>query len=331
MTAIMKNISHGKAPKNTHPAPANKALTTNLYPKIITTMALTDPQAATAHALRSINEQASASSQSSELLLTLPALPSTSNASTTNLDMRTLDQSTSAPNMIIPSKEIASVAPIVSPGIVCWNATCHASHDPCHICPSICQIDNLTPSSKTFVHKYTSRRAFQILIKLGAVKAYALIDTGAQCSVLSSGLVKRALDKQSLQLPICGKIKVTDGTVVNAHGPVVIMMESAFGEHMIKCVILDDNNNDQCIISTDFLTHPDIHPILNFKDNYIEIQDVKLLLKVIASIPPHMELFLNAPKDKVLEEIPEVERVSFYDDKSDTFSQTEEIEAEKAV
>uniref|UniRef100_A0A915IVE2 Uncharacterized protein n=1 Tax=Romanomermis culicivorax TaxID=13658 RepID=A0A915IVE2_ROMCU len=88
-----------------------------------------------------------ASSQSSELLLTLLALPSTSNASTTNLDTRTLDQSTSAPNMVIPSKEIASAAPIVSPGIVCWNATCHASHDPCHICPSICQIDNLTPSS----------------------------------------------------------------------------------------------------------------------------------------------------------------------------------------
>uniref|UniRef100_A0A915JZG0 Peptidase A2 domain-containing protein n=1 Tax=Romanomermis culicivorax TaxID=13658 RepID=A0A915JZG0_ROMCU len=100
-----------------------------------------------------------------------------------------------------------------------------------------------------------------------------LIDTGAQCSVLSSGLVKRASNKQSLQLPICGKIKVADGAIVNAYGPVVITMESAFGEHMIKCIILDDNSNDQCIISTDFLAHPDIHGILNFKDNYIEIQD----------------------------------------------------------
>uniref|UniRef100_A0A915ILW1 Uncharacterized protein n=1 Tax=Romanomermis culicivorax TaxID=13658 RepID=A0A915ILW1_ROMCU len=56
-------------------------------------------------------------------------------------------------------------------------------------------------------------------------------------------------------------------------------MESAFGEHMIKCVILDDDNNDQCIIGTNFLAHPDIHAILNFKDNYTQIQDMKLPLK----------------------------------------------------
>uniref|UniRef100_A0A915KVB0 Peptidase A2 domain-containing protein n=1 Tax=Romanomermis culicivorax TaxID=13658 RepID=A0A915KVB0_ROMCU len=94
--------------------------------------------------------------------------------------------------------------------------------------------DNLTPSSKLFVRKYASTRAFQILIKIGALKAHVLIDTGAQCSDLSSGLVKRAFDKQSLQLPICGKIKVADGAVVNAHGPVVVTMESAFREHIIK-------------------------------------------------------------------------------------------------
>uniref|UniRef100_A0A915I662 Peptidase A2 domain-containing protein n=1 Tax=Romanomermis culicivorax TaxID=13658 RepID=A0A915I662_ROMCU len=63
-------------------------------------------------------------------------------------------------------------------------------------------------------------RAFQIPIKFRAVKAHTLMDTGAQCSVLSSGLVKSAFDKQSLQLPICRKIKVADGAVVNAHGPV---------------------------------------------------------------------------------------------------------------
>uniref|UniRef100_A0A915HHI9 Peptidase A2 domain-containing protein n=1 Tax=Romanomermis culicivorax TaxID=13658 RepID=A0A915HHI9_ROMCU len=270
-------------------------------------------------------------SQSLELLLTLPALLSTSTIATTDLDMRALNQSTSATNMIIPSKEIVSAMPIVSPGIVCWNATSHASHDPCHIRSSVCQIDNLMPSSKTFVCKYAPTKAFQIPIKLGAVKAQALIDTGAQCSVLSSGLIKRAFDKQSLQLPICGKIKVTDGVIVNANGPVFVMMESAFGEHMIKCVILDDDNNDQCIIGTNFLAHPDIYVILNFEDNYIEIQDVKLLLKVITSIRLHTELFLNATNDNVLQEIPEVERVSFYDDKLDTISQTEEIQAEQAV
>uniref|UniRef100_A0A915LE86 Uncharacterized protein n=1 Tax=Romanomermis culicivorax TaxID=13658 RepID=A0A915LE86_ROMCU len=123
----------------------------------------------------------------------------------------------------------------------------------------------------------------------------------------------------------------TDDAVVNAQGPVVVTMESTFGEHMIKCVILDNDDNDQCIISTNFLAHPHIHVILNFKDNYIEIQDVKLLLKVIASVRPQTELFLNTTNDNVLEEIPQLERVSFYDDKSDTFSQPKEIEAEQAI
>uniref|UniRef100_A0A915I5J6 Peptidase A2 domain-containing protein n=1 Tax=Romanomermis culicivorax TaxID=13658 RepID=A0A915I5J6_ROMCU len=173
--------------------------------------------------------------------------------------------------------------------------------------------------------------AFQIPIKFGTINAHALIDTGAQCFVLSSGLAKRICDKQSLQLLLCGKIKVTDGAIVNAHCPVLVTMESAFSEQMIKCIILDNDNNDQCIIGTKFLVHPDIHGILNFKDNYIQIQDVKPLLKVITSVHPHTELFLNTMNDNVLEEIPEMERVSFYDDKLDTFSQTEEIEAERAV
>uniref|UniRef100_A0A915JWW0 Reverse transcriptase/retrotransposon-derived protein RNase H-like domain-containing protein n=1 Tax=Romanomermis culicivorax TaxID=13658 RepID=A0A915JWW0_ROMCU len=86
-------------------------------------------------------------------------------------------------------------------------------------------------------------------------------------------------------------------------------MESAFGEHIIKCIILDDNNNDQCIISTDFFVHPDIHTILNFKDNYIEIQDIKLLLKVIAAVHSLMKLFLRAACGNPLEEIPEEERI----------------------
>uniref|UniRef100_A0A915KG79 Uncharacterized protein n=1 Tax=Romanomermis culicivorax TaxID=13658 RepID=A0A915KG79_ROMCU len=87
-------------------------------------------------------------------------------------------------------------------------------------------------------------------------------------------------------------------------------MEFAFGEHMIKCLILDNDRNDQCIIGTDFLAHPNIQAVLNFKENFIEIQDAKLRLK---------------------EEIPEEERVNFYDDKYDIFSQLEEIEAEQPI
>uniref|UniRef100_A0A915L845 Peptidase A2 domain-containing protein n=1 Tax=Romanomermis culicivorax TaxID=13658 RepID=A0A915L845_ROMCU len=249
-----------------------------------------------------------ASSQSSELQLALPALPSSAIVTPNTPDTRVLNPSTSATNMVILSKEIASAAPIVSPGIICWNATGYAFQDFCHIHSSVCQIDNLMPSSKTFIRKYATRRAFQIPIKLGAVKAHALIDTGAQCSILSSGLVKPAFNKQSLQLQICGKLKVADGAVVNAHGPVTVTMESVFGGHMIKCVILDDDRNDQCIMGTDFLTHPDIHAISNFKENYIQIQDLKLPLKVIASVSSQTELFLNAANNNVLEEIPEEER-----------------------
>uniref|UniRef100_A0A915JL31 Peptidase A2 domain-containing protein n=1 Tax=Romanomermis culicivorax TaxID=13658 RepID=A0A915JL31_ROMCU len=269
-----------------------------------------------------------ASLQSSQLPLMLRALLSTSMVSTTNSDMRSL---TSATNMVISSKEIAAAVPIISPGIVCWNTTTHASNDSCHIHLSVCQIDNLTPSTKMFVRKYASTRAFQIPIKIGAIRAHTLIDTGAQCSVLSSGLVKRAFNKQLCQLLIYGKIKVADGAIVNAYGPVVVTMESAFGEHIIKCIILDNDNNDQCIIGTHFLAHPDIHAILNFKDNCIEMQDIKLPLKVIVLVHPHTELFLNAANCNILKEIPEAERVSFSDDKLDTFSQTEEIQAEQAV
>uniref|UniRef100_A0A915HTN6 Peptidase A2 domain-containing protein n=1 Tax=Romanomermis culicivorax TaxID=13658 RepID=A0A915HTN6_ROMCU len=121
------------------------------------------------------------------------------------------------------------------------------------------------------MRKYASTRAFQIPIKLGTANAHALIHTGAQCSMLSSGLVKCTFDKQSVQLPICSKIKVPDGAIVNTHGPIVVTMESACRKHMIKCIILQDDNNDQCKSSTDFLAHPDIQAILNFKDNYIEI------------------------------------------------------------
>uniref|UniRef100_A0A915JUN0 Uncharacterized protein n=1 Tax=Romanomermis culicivorax TaxID=13658 RepID=A0A915JUN0_ROMCU len=106
------------------------------------------------------------SSQSSELQLALPALPPSTTISMTALDRWAINQSTSAANMVIPSKEIASAAPIVSPWIVCWNATSRAFQDPCHIRSFVCQIDNLTPSSKTFVRKYASMRAFQIPIKL---------------------------------------------------------------------------------------------------------------------------------------------------------------------
>uniref|UniRef100_A0A915K2V1 Uncharacterized protein n=1 Tax=Romanomermis culicivorax TaxID=13658 RepID=A0A915K2V1_ROMCU len=89
--------------------------------------------------------------------------------------------------------------------------------------------------------------------------------------------------------------------MVTTHGLVVITIESALGVHMIKCVNIDDDSNDQCIISTNFQAYPDIHAILNLKDNYIKMQNVKLLLKVIVAIKPLTKLFLSTACDNVLE------------------------------
>uniref|UniRef100_A0A915JKV6 Uncharacterized protein n=1 Tax=Romanomermis culicivorax TaxID=13658 RepID=A0A915JKV6_ROMCU len=58
------------------------------------------------------------SSQSSQVPLALPALPSTSAAPAGNLDTGTGTQPTSTANMVIPSKEIASTTLILSRGIV---------------------------------------------------------------------------------------------------------------------------------------------------------------------------------------------------------------------
>uniref|UniRef100_A0A915KS81 Secreted protein n=1 Tax=Romanomermis culicivorax TaxID=13658 RepID=A0A915KS81_ROMCU len=75
-----------------------------------------------------------ASSQSTEALLALLALPSTSAAArASNLDALTNSKPTSMANMVMPSKEIATTAPIVSPGIIWWATMAHATNNSCHI------------------------------------------------------------------------------------------------------------------------------------------------------------------------------------------------------
>uniref|UniRef100_A0A915KVH9 Reverse transcriptase/retrotransposon-derived protein RNase H-like domain-containing protein n=1 Tax=Romanomermis culicivorax TaxID=13658 RepID=A0A915KVH9_ROMCU len=85
-------------------------------------------------------------------------------------------------------------------------------------------------------------------------------------------------------------------------------MESTFGEHMSECLIFDDDGNDQFIIGIHFLLHPNIHAILNFKDKDIEIQNIKMPLKVITTIKPLAKSFLSVAYNNVLEEIPEEDR-----------------------
>uniref|UniRef100_A0A915LA98 Uncharacterized protein n=1 Tax=Romanomermis culicivorax TaxID=13658 RepID=A0A915LA98_ROMCU len=57
-------------------------------------------------------------------------------------------------------------------------------------------------------------------------------------------------------------------------------MEFKFGKYMVKCVILDDDSSDQCIIGTNFLTNPNINAMLNFKEKFLEIQNIKMSFKM---------------------------------------------------
>uniref|UniRef100_A0A915IBV7 Reverse transcriptase/retrotransposon-derived protein RNase H-like domain-containing protein n=1 Tax=Romanomermis culicivorax TaxID=13658 RepID=A0A915IBV7_ROMCU len=282
MIATTKNENPANAWRKLYPVMGNKALAINLNPERHTPITSTDPPAETA--LPSCNPQVFHATPTNPAPTTRK-IASGSNGRTLNKQLG--KSSTVQPMPPTHNKPIFESIPMIS--VANGTGEPVLEHHPREV--------QTTPVVREI-----------IFMKLEANKAHALIDTGAQCSILSSGLVKRAFDKQSLQLPICGKIKVADGTVVKAYGPVVVNTESRFSEHVIKCVILDDDRNDQCIIGTDFLAHLDIHAILNFKENYIEIQDVKLSLKVIASVHLQTQLFLNAANDNILEEIPEEER-----------------------
>uniref|UniRef100_A0A915KDG8 Uncharacterized protein n=1 Tax=Romanomermis culicivorax TaxID=13658 RepID=A0A915KDG8_ROMCU len=103
--------------------------------------------------------------------------------------------------------------------------------------------------------------------------------TGGLQNYFYEGIVKPAFDKQSLQLPICGKIKVANGAVVNAHGPVVVTMESAFTEHMInplygllrkdaQYVAMEEHHNAFDGIKTALTSSPFLcYPVSDGKDN----------------------------------------------------------------
>uniref|UniRef100_A0A915HG65 Uncharacterized protein n=1 Tax=Romanomermis culicivorax TaxID=13658 RepID=A0A915HG65_ROMCU len=62
-------------------------------------------------------------------------------------------------------------------------------------------------------------------------------------------------------------------------------MESEFGNYPLKCVVLDDDTQDQLTIGTDFLTHPEINAVLNFKNEYIEIGNKCLPLRITENAP----------------------------------------------
>uniref|UniRef100_A0A915K284 Uncharacterized protein n=1 Tax=Romanomermis culicivorax TaxID=13658 RepID=A0A915K284_ROMCU len=91
------------------------------------------------------------------------------------------------------------------------------------------------------------------------------------------------LRQQNADSACCGQIGVMDSTIVQAHRPAVINMESEFGNCPVKCVVLDDDTQDQFIIDMDFLTHPEINAVLNFKDAFMEMGNKCLPLLLRAS------------------------------------------------
>uniref|UniRef100_A0A915K0A2 Peptidase A2 domain-containing protein n=1 Tax=Romanomermis culicivorax TaxID=13658 RepID=A0A915K0A2_ROMCU len=172
----------------------------------------------------------------------------------------------------------------MAPCIVGWDSTEPQGQLPWVFRPAICNI-NEVPSATDALRKYTPTTTFHISIKISSINTNAIMDTGTQCSVISSSLMKHAFDNKTLTLPVCGQIRVTDSTIVQAHGPIIINMESEFSNYLVKCVVLDNDTQDQFIIRTDFLAHPEINAVLNFKDEFIEIGNKCLLLRITKNAP----------------------------------------------
>uniref|UniRef100_A0A915I4E3 Peptidase A2 domain-containing protein n=1 Tax=Romanomermis culicivorax TaxID=13658 RepID=A0A915I4E3_ROMCU len=186
--------------------------------------------------------------------------------------------------MVADPPKTTNNAASVAPCIVGWDSVEPQGQLPWIFCSAICNV-NEVPSATQSLRKYTQTKVSHIPIKIGSVNTNALINTGAQCSVISSGLMKRAFDNKTLTLPVWGQIRVTDSAIIQAHGPVVINMESEFGNYPLKCVVLNDDTQNQLTMGTDFLTHPEINAVLNFKHEYIQIGNKRLPLRITENAP----------------------------------------------
>uniref|UniRef100_A0A915IV70 Uncharacterized protein n=1 Tax=Romanomermis culicivorax TaxID=13658 RepID=A0A915IV70_ROMCU len=90
--------------------------------------------------------------------------------------------------------------------------------------------------------------------------------------------MKHAFDNKTLTLSVCGQIKVTNSTIVQAHGPVIINIESELGNYPVRYIDFSNDTQDQFNISTNFFAYPKINAMLNFKDEFIKIGNKRLLL-----------------------------------------------------
>uniref|UniRef100_A0A915JK47 Uncharacterized protein n=1 Tax=Romanomermis culicivorax TaxID=13658 RepID=A0A915JK47_ROMCU len=158
-------------------------------------------------------------------------------------DAAASSQPTPAANIVTASPKIVNLAASIVPCIVGWDSTEPQCQLPWVVPPTICNLKEV-PSATDVLIKYTQTTCFHIPIKISSIYRNALIDTNAQCSIISSGLMKGAFDNKTLTLPVCGQIKVADSAIVQAHGPLIINMESEFGNYSVKCIVLDNDTHD---------------------------------------------------------------------------------------
>uniref|UniRef100_A0A915HW82 Peptidase A2 domain-containing protein n=1 Tax=Romanomermis culicivorax TaxID=13658 RepID=A0A915HW82_ROMCU len=180
-------------------------------------------------------------------------------------------------NMVAAWLMTANTAMGIRPCIVGWDSTKPQGQLPWDFCLAICNT-NEVPSANDALRKYTRTNAFHFPVKIGSINMNALSDTGAQCSIISSSLMKHAFNKKMLTLPVCLQIKVANSAIVQAHEQVFVNMESELGNYAIQCVVLNNDTQFQFIIRMDFLVHPKINTLLIFKEEFIKIGNKCLLL-----------------------------------------------------
>uniref|UniRef100_A0A915IRY3 Peptidase A2 domain-containing protein n=1 Tax=Romanomermis culicivorax TaxID=13658 RepID=A0A915IRY3_ROMCU len=155
-------------------------------------------------------------------------------------------QLTPAANMVAASPRTPNIAASVAPCIVGWDSMEPQGQLPWVFRPAICNVNEVPPATDA-LRKYTQTNAFHIPVKISSINTNALIDTGAQCSITLSGLMKHAFNNKMLTLPVCGQIRVADSTIIQAHRPVIVNIESKFSNYLVKCVVLNNDTQDQFI------------------------------------------------------------------------------------
>uniref|UniRef100_A0A915JBN5 Aspartic peptidase DDI1-type domain-containing protein n=1 Tax=Romanomermis culicivorax TaxID=13658 RepID=A0A915JBN5_ROMCU len=150
---------------------------------------------------------------------------------------------------------------------------------------------------KRLLENYPKMVPFHINVIIGEMATRALIDTGAQCMVMSAKLLKKALDvNYTVYLRIL-KVTVADGKIVHALGYVPFCMKTEFEHFPVNAIVLPDAGED-LHLGTDFLAHPDLAVIIDFKRNAMTIQGIEKSIDVVQlpSVTTMQMVVEEAPK-----------------------------------